>query len=322
MLRRRKLGKSGFPKVYGLLPEHSSEDSPPPGVTAPRSRFALLGSLVLASHPPTAGSPRDFAQVTCPLWALPRGDPGRLSLRRCPRIQGLGGRAQRVVVGEGRGEVAVPARPTPLPPRRHPFPRVFSACSRRQLRAFFRKGGGACLSNAPDSRLLVPRARCGNGLVEEGEECDCGASQVGSGPEVGAPPAPSPSPSPRGVGRGVLTWSHNPFSAPGMPGRLLPRAQLLAARGGPVQPRGLLRALPGEGVGGWGEVRGRSRAGLSALAEGRARGPGRVRALLRPGGVGLPPGPPASEPRYRGGSLPVHCLCASATLPPPGHLHS
>ncbi|KAB0384010.1 hypothetical protein FD755_005927, partial [Muntiacus reevesi] len=59
----------------------------------------------------------------------------------------------------------------------HPFPRVFSACSRRQLRAFFRKGGGACLSNAPDSGFLVPQARCGNGFVEKGEECDCGAGQ-------------------------------------------------------------------------------------------------------------------------------------------------
>ncbi|XP_077122546.1 disintegrin and metalloproteinase domain-containing protein 19 isoform X2 [Ranitomeya variabilis] len=56
----------------------------------------------------------------------------------------------------------------------HPFPKVFNACNRRELERFLRSGGGMCLSNTPDTKTLYGGARCGNGFLEEGEQCDCG----------------------------------------------------------------------------------------------------------------------------------------------------
>lgn len=61
---------------------------------------------------------------------------------------------------------------------RHPFPRVFSHCSKRDLDRYLQKGGGMCLYNMPNMKDLVGGKKCGNGFVEEGEECDCGVPDV------------------------------------------------------------------------------------------------------------------------------------------------
>ncbi|KAL2769115.1 disintegrin and metalloproteinase domain-containing protein 12 isoform 3 preproprotein [Daubentonia madagascariensis] len=59
----------------------------------------------------------------------------------------------------------------------YPFPVVFSSCSRKDLQASLEKGMGMCLFNLPEVKQSFGGRKCGNGHVEEGEECDCGETE-------------------------------------------------------------------------------------------------------------------------------------------------
>lgn len=53
----------------------------------------------------------------------------------------------------------------------------FSKCSEQDFEKLVQKGGGECLKNVPSHSDVVGIARCGNGLLEDGEQCDCGTPE-------------------------------------------------------------------------------------------------------------------------------------------------
>lgn len=55
---------------------------------------------------------------------------------------------------------------------------TFSTCSGEDFEALIIRGGGVCLKNQPSPSDVIGTAQCGNGRMDEGEQCDCGTPEV------------------------------------------------------------------------------------------------------------------------------------------------
>ncbi|XP_010739201.3 disintegrin and metalloproteinase domain-containing protein 9 [Larimichthys crocea] len=54
---------------------------------------------------------------------------------------------------------------------------TFSKCSGEDFEALIIRGGGVCLKNQPSPSDVIGTAQCGNGRMDEGEQCDCGTPE-------------------------------------------------------------------------------------------------------------------------------------------------
>ncbi|XP_023124384.2 zinc metalloproteinase-disintegrin-like 2d [Amphiprion ocellaris] len=62
------------------------------------------------------------------------------------------------------------------------FPELFSGCSMDQLAEFLERAQPSCLQRPASVRTLASGPRCGNALLDPGEDCDCGTEEECTNP--------------------------------------------------------------------------------------------------------------------------------------------